>query len=536
MPLRLSWWPERVQGKNGAVAKSEKDLQEGMTSYTRPLLTFVAVLLVLGVALSALYMHGQTGLRGDDDNLWLYMATHKIDQPDEARAMEQQALQMSAEWNGSPHSLRRIEMRMDYALNYLGPVYLWHLIDKAVASDQALGADFPAHVTLVLTIGFVVTALLAWLVVLLVFMLRGDVRLWLALLLMMSLSACLMLLPLSIPSMVLLGMPDLKHTILNAAVFVLDPGHGFSFLSFTPRSTIAVLLLAVFALRWGGWYRLSWLLVLGLHYVHASLALLAAGHLLMLDLLQHRQKLRDPLVLGSITIAVLLGVMGESLWANVGQASLLLVVGGLAILLIVLWVFGPQPLALLARVMPRAAHHITQLDKSLNRYGQACADAVLLLLLWGLSLPVVWGITTQMSYVQNTYFWAQLHGRCISLLWPVVLLALCYTLVQQMPVRYNLRLVGVLLLGWLLGFGWQVQKHPAPWQGLLMDNRQHEAFLSGQIASEAYKLHSAQGFVFSESLLYYTLGNMLATHTIRWEALAETGRNFNGVTYNKDGR
>lgn len=508
-----------------------------MISYTRPLLTFAAVLLVLVLALSALYMHGQTGLRGDDDNLWLYMATHKIDQPDEARAMEQQALQMSAEWNGSPHSLRRIEMRMDYALNYLGPVYLWHLVDKAVMSSHAgMIADFPAHVALVLTIGFVLTALLAWLVVLLVFVARGEGRLWLALLLMMSLSACLMLLPVSTPSMVLLGVPDLKHTILNAAVFVLDPGHGFSFLSFTPRSTIAVLLLAVFALRWGGWYRLSWLLVLGLHYVHASLALLAVGHLLMLDMLQHRQKLRDPLVLGSVGLALLLGVMGESLWANVGQASLLLAVGGMAILLIALWVFGPSPLALLARVMPRTAHHMAQLDKSLNRYGQAGTEAALLLLLWALTLPVVWGITTQMSYVQNTYFWAQLHGRCVSLLWPAVLLALCYTLVQQLPVRYSLRLVGVLLLGWLLGFGWQVQKYPAPWQGLLADNRQHESFLSGQIASEAYKLHSAHGFVFSEGLLYYTLGNMLATHTIRWEPLAATGRNYSGQTYNKDGR
>lgn len=507
-----------------------------MASYMRPLLTFVAVLLVLGLALSALYVHGQSGLRGDDDNLWLYMATHKIDQPDEARAMEQQALQMSAEWNGSPHSLRRIEMRMDYALNYLGPVYLWHLIDKAVASDQALGADFPAHVALVLTIGFVVTAVLAWLVVLLVFTLRGDSRLWLALLLMMSLSACLMLLPVSIPSMVLLGLPDLKHTILNAAVFVLDPGHGFSFLSFTPRSTIAVLLLAVFALRWGGYYRWSWLLLLGLHYVHASLALLAVGHVLLLDLLQHRQKLRDPLVLGSITIAVLLGVMGESLWANVGQASLLLALGVAAAGIILLWVFGPQPLALLAKFMPRTAQHVAQFNQALNKYGPAGADAALLLMLWGASLPVVWGITTQMSYVQNTYFWAQLHGRCISLLWPVVLLALCLTLVQHVPMRYSLRLVGLLLVGWLVGFAWQVQHHPAPWQGLLMDNRQHEAFLSGQITDQAYQLHSAQGFVFSESLLYYTLGNMLATHTIRWEALTETGRNFSGVTYNKDGR
>lgn len=464
-------------------------------------------LLILLLAVSGLYLNCQRGLLADDDNLWLMFASEKIAAPQVGAALENRAVELVTPQGVSDASLRRITDRENYFYNYALPVVAWHGLSKLVTPPETPQA-YPAYVARLLSITLPVTSLICWLILIGMIFRLQDHRLRLAATAGLSLIAALMLLPNHAPMMTLLGFNSFQAGLRNALAFVLNPWHGFSVYSFTPRNNLAVLVIGIFLLRWSGRMRAAYLMMLPLYSIHSSLSLLVTVHLLALDLLRQRQVLRDPAIISAVIIGMGYGLWRETLWNAVGNSSVIITCL-LAMLLGLLWViWSPRPLLILDR-------YRQQLENKLNTLPAPAADALLLVSFWAISLPPNYLISLHMDPLQNLYFWHQLQGRAIGAMASVVFIGFAYAL----PTGWLTRFTALFTLIWLVGFGYLAATRETPYATALKQASLHEAYLSGEISADNYPYLSGPGFVLPEQALYYTLDQMMVLHNDRWQDL-----------------
>lgn len=462
-----------------------------------------SALLILLLAMTGLYLNSQRGLLADDDNLWLHFTSQKIAEPVRGQALEDNTIQYVQTQQASDASILRLTERSKYLYNYALPVLAWHQLGTLVTTPQTT-ADYPAYIATFLNLALPVTSLAAWLVLVAVLLRLNEPALWRATLAGLGLIAALMLLPNNPPMMNLLGFNNPIHALSNFASFVLNPWHGFSVYSFTPRNNLIVLVIAVFALRWYGRNRAAYLLMLPLFGVHSSLSLVVMVHLVALDLLRQRHKLRDPVILAAIAAGMGYGLWRETLWALVGSSSLVMAALGGLILAFAWAIWAPRPLL-------GAEKWLTRPQTWLQRQPAAAQDVLLLMAFWLVSLPPVYIISLFMDPQQNFYFWHQLHGRALGVMGAVIFIGLAYYL----PSNWSLRFSMFTLLIWAIGFTVHAASKPPPYATALVQAEMHEAYLSGQIGTEDYKYLSGPGFVLSEQTIYYALGQMMVMHNDR---------------------
>lgn len=467
-------------------------------------------LLVLLLAVTGIYYNSQRGLLADDDNLWLHFASEKIIDPPAGQAMEDRVLALVKQNEASQGSILRISARSSYHYNYALPVRTWHALGELLPQPQTI-ADYPSYIAAFLCLSMPATSLLAWLalVAVLVGLKRPDM--WRATVAGLGLIAALMLLPNGQPMMTLLGFDTLHQGLRNFTAFVLNPWHGFSVYGFTPRNNLTVIVIAVFLLRWCGHMRLSYALMLPLFALHSSLSLVVMVHLLALDILRQREKLHDPVTLALIAAGIAYGLWRETLWNVVGSSFGITIALATCLLALAWLIFAPRPYLGLEKLFTRPAQWLDELPAPTTEAG-------LLALFWLISMPPAWIISLYMDPLQNTYFWHQLQGRAIGAMGPVVFIGLAAIL----PMRWSARLTAAFIFIWLAGFSWQAATKPTPYANALAQAQMHEAYLSGNLPVGSYKYLSGPGFVLSEQLLYYTLGQMMVLKNDRWAELQRT--------------
>jgi hypothetical protein len=450
----------------------------------------------------------QSELRADDDNLWLYFGSHKIAAPAAGQALEDEILAAARQRGAGEDSLVRLEQRRDYWLNYALPLIGWNRLQSVLAPPADIAA-YPAYLGRAVWLMLAAGVAVSWLVLVAVLLALRDRRLLIAAGLAFGVAALFSLLAMPPNTQLLMDAGPLPQAVENVVAFVLDPRLSYSIFGFTPRNYIAVLAVAIFAMRWSGVdARWVYLLLLPLFGVHSSLALLLLVHLVALDLVRRRAVLRDGVVLLLIAIGAAYGLWRETLWPTIAGSLFIQIAFAAGLVLVLAVVWAPDPIAWLRRPWPWAWRRLNDFAAWLARQSPWTGDLLLLAFFWLVSFPLVWIISQVTSELQNYYFWHQLHGRAIGLLRLVVFFGVALVVVTRLAAPRWPAIVSALLLVWSLGVALTSRGGTPPWETFAAEASQLESALSGErLGGE--RPEAAGGFVFDEAVVYYTLGQML---------------------------
>lgn len=466
----------------------------------------LVVLLVLLIGLFTSFLQLQSHIRFDDDNAWLYLLGQRGLQVTKVYEPEQQVIDYVRQCGGTPDSLSRLEMRRDYGANYWLAAQLWHGMGLLYsAPPQADKAAYATYIHSFLPVMLFSGVVIAWCVLAVVLWRMRNRQLLLATFIGVSLLAIATSSDLKTANVFLLiykvfSLGFLKNLISN---FVY-PTYAYSLFGFTPRNYAAVLLLAVVLLRWQGKYCGAYLLLLPCYLLHSSFTLLAAVHLLALDILQNRKALQDRLTFIIILAGLLYGLQRETLWEHVAGSSFaipaLIIVTGVA----AVGIYTPLPWQRVQQRLPRI-HAVRERLYAMAPVGR---DILLLALLWLIGLLVVDRIDGYFSEFQRTYLWSQLHGRLLAALQPIFFVGLAYVLLSRTPQPKQRGGVAIVILALLAWSGWQV------WQAVHMPAPEARVkvnvdYLDSIIAREPWTMERnkpAVPVVLAEPIIYYLLG------------------------------
>lgn len=468
----------------------------------------LAALIILLVAMTGFYYTAQRGLHGDDDNLWLYFYSFKVSQNSKVTPIENEVIGFAKENNADPTSLMRLEMRRDYGWNYSIPMFIWNRLQNVFPKPSS-SEQFPAYLASLLPLMFAVSTGIAWLALLFSLYRIPDEGLLLSVTFSLSLMAALLLLSNPPASMILLDFSSFKRGWQNFLNYILNPGPGMSFFGFTPRNNIMILALAVFIVRWRQMHLLSYALLLPLYGYHSSMTLLLTVHLLGIDILTNRDKLRHPLCFSIIVTGFIYGLWRETLWKDIGHPGVIALLLATLVISLLSLIFLPNPFLRFAPVK----NFIGYLQRNIQSMGSPFIESLLLIGFWLLSLPLVFFIASHMTHNQNYYFWHQVHGRSIALLLAVVVTGLVYAILPR--IKYPIVITMTLVLVWAGGFALSVSKHPSLYALLLKETSWSQEFITGKRKLEDYPFRPFPGYIVSEAAIYYAMGEMLALGTDR---------------------
>jgi hypothetical protein len=478
-----------------------------------------AILVTLSLCLFAGtgFWHQMThGLQADDDTLWLYFASHKIAHPGEGSDLENAVIAAAGARDASTESIARLEQRRDDWLNFVAPAFVWNWLQAVVAPPTAT-MDYPTRLGRSIPLMFAFAVGLSWLVLIGTLVFLRDWRFLIAAALTVGMLALLSLLPQRAPPQVSMGLHWLSpYPELSAN----NPEQRFSIFGYMPGNYFAVLVVALFAVRWSGVEaRWVYLFLLPLFAVHASLALLLLVHIVAVDLVRRRTMLRDWIVIPLIAIELSYGLWCERLWPTVaGSVFALAALAGVFALLLAA-ISAKDPLCWLRRLWPAAAQFLDRAGTWLSRQSSWGGDLLLLVLFWVASYPPVWLISQLTGDPQSFAVWQHLEGSAIGLLLAVLCFGAALYVVTRLPTyRWSL-IVAAVALVWSLGFVYESRAQPPFWERFAAEVRELKAALSGR-----KKVETPRGFVFNEAVVYYALGQTLSISNDRLDDLLETAQ------------
>jgi hypothetical protein len=467
-----------------------------------------AVALVLALILG-FWLHLQKGMAADDDNLWLYYLTQKLTQSELAISYEQQVIDYARAKDGTAESLARLEMRRDYGANYILPItvgtglsWLW-----PAPADQSRYSDYLARF---MTTLFSLQAMLALLVVMLVVSKLDNKQLkqavlWGSLALLVA-----SVLPLDRASVYMVS----GDIWANLGRFLLFPSAPYSVFGYTPRNTATLLLLAVMLLRWDNKTKAAYLLLLPCYLIHSSLTLLVALHLLAIDMLLHRQNLRQPVTLLAILVGLGYGASRETLWAYVSNQPLMLLAGG--------FVFAALFSLMVYVKLP------AKLEALQTEAATPWRDIVALALLWGSSFLIYDHlIRPHLPAQQIIYFWGQLHGRLLAAVQPMLFVGLAFALLGLRKKRmsatpYVTHIFILLCLSISVFMASKITAHQGVLHRPIDSLYLIEAFLDKQEWTHKRGKPNDPNIIFTEAAVYYLLGKGLTYDTNPMPAVLAT--------------
>lgn len=232
------------------------------------------------------------------------------------------------------------------------------------------------------------------------------------------------------------------------------PGPQFSPLGFTPRGHFALLMIAVFALRWSNRYGMGYLLLIGLSFVHLSTSAVILLALLAVDLFLRPSVFRKPQT-AAIVLLSLIVVMGrQTMWQLLGENWPLVLGGAGAFSLLMLAVWGVPSLR---RSLASTFCWLSPIRNWFFGSNKTAADLRVLTIGWGitfLALFAVMVVFDPFDPLSRFYFWGRLHGRVAAVLWPSLIFGLIVLAGVRVARRREKRnglikscaLIGVLLL------------------------------------------------------------------------------------------
>jgi hypothetical protein len=441
------------------------------------LATAIAALMLF----AGFYACANADFRASDDNLWLYVAAHKL--RSDAVATQEAGLIKALETAGyRGEGLDRMTMRQTYDRNYFAALALYPL---GYAFVPIQSDHYATSLMLRVAAGFAASMGMVSLVLLLVVARLGNPRLaWATAL---GLAFCLIGLSGEGFYFILRPSDTLLPFLFHAVV---DPGPQFSLFGFTPRSQFAIVMLAAFLLRWQAWHSGSYALLLLAMLFHQSHGGFMMAVLLGMDVLWRGWGLlREKRTLALIALMVALFCVRESLWRYIGWqagAGLATAAGMLAIAALALQHY-PTP-GWLRRLRAWAGIHPVLADSS-------GLLAILLVLSILTGTAHLWA-----GQVAYTYFWGQLPSRFMAMVQPVLATALAHGVLHCAHGWQRPAFTGAIVLAVMVRLAcWPW--HDAPMAEAMATTRDYAARLAAMPPYSA----SQQPQIYHEPVWYYAL-------------------------------
>jgi hypothetical protein len=402
----------------------------------RPPVGVVFVVLLLAAAHLALGRAHDHARGADDDRLYFYFTGVALTNPVEANALQQRVVASMRAHGRSDDQVLRFEVRNERQLNYVGASAVSRLSSAVagVGSDATL--DYPTHVAPALLAGlFAMYAITACAV--LAIARRCGPRLALAVGLSLAITGLLTavfgfiggglagrqrLLP-------LYGDDQLVRAVLwfaaNTIGLIVNPRIGFTLFGDTPRNHFILATIAVFVLRWSGRHRGAAALLLGLSFLHQSMAGLVVIGLIACDAVLRPEIFARRDVRALYAGTLMLTLTREALGPHLLPRYPILVAVALAALV---WWAAPRTPAF------GSPAWLAAVGERLRRCPEPWPDVLFLFALWLMTVPPAALINAFAGATASFYFWTELHGRLLATLRPVLILAVCVTLVDRLAI------------------------------------------------------------------------------------------------------
>lgn len=396
------------------------------------------------------------GVAGTEDNLLFYMMGLNLVAADQLETMANAAIDYYSTRVDDPHVLLRLNFRKTYLNEFPLPGAVYLAVSRAFKGMLDLNQTlYPLYLSQVVVFGLTAAmALSVVCVVLLVRLTRRPLHMW-ALAFTVLLYGLSEFLPVQQNSFATLLVHDgFGGVMAHLGQLLVRPGPQFSPLGFTPRGHFALLMIAVFALRWSNRYGVGYLLLMGLSFVHLSTSAVILLALLGVDLFLRPSVFRKPQT-AAIVLLSLIVVMGrQTMWQLLGENWPLVLGGAGAFSLLMLAVWGVPSLR---RSLASTFCWLSPIRNWFFGSNKTAADLRVLTIGWGitfLALFVVVVVFDPFDPLSRFYFWGRLHGRVAAVLWPSLIFGLIVLAGVRVARRREKRnglvkssaLIGVLLL------------------------------------------------------------------------------------------
>ncbi len=384
----------------------------------------VTVALIAGLAGGRMLIAG--GVVGSEDNLLFYMMGLNLVAADQLSEMADQAIAFYTANGADPHALLRLEFRKTYLNEFPLPGAIYLAIGRTYLElFEASRNLYPLF--LAQTIVFGLTAAMALSVIAVVALTRLTGRPWhlWALAATMVLFVLSEFIPVAANSFATLLVNDSVGAVLgHLGQLLVRPGPQFSPLGFTPRSHFALLMIAVFALRWSNRHHLGYALILVLSFVHLSTSALILLTLLAVDVFVRPQIFmqRKVAVITAITTVVVMS--RQTMWQLLGDAWPILAVAAAIIVIAAMAIWKAPGLQ---SALAKPFGWLTPVRRKIVGRNKIAADLRVLALGWIVSFVILYAVIAvfePFEPLSKFYFWGRLHGRTAMILWPSVIFGL----------------------------------------------------------------------------------------------------------------
>ena len=386
---------------------------------------------VAGIAAHSLYqMHG---VLASEDNVLFYMNALNLTHEGELRQFNDRAI----DYYGNKKEVQEFaKLRLNFRANYLnefpamGVAFLIvgkMFITLANLMDQA----YPLYLSQVLVVGFFLSFLivLGGVIGVLSFIGRKDFA-WgfAAAVVVGGISGYFLVPSLHQNFATILLHPSVGGVVQHLWELFIYPSTQFSPLSFTPRSNLALFLVAVFAFRWSGYYPAAYLFAGLGSFMHLSSSGMILVILLFIDALMRPQIFKRPVIVAIVSIILANFFIKQTMWVLLGDAlSTFSTAIGILIVLIVafasLMVLRPK----LRECIIKPLAPVLRLRERVLRLGPIASDLIVFVSGWALTFILMFlGLkmgTDLFSKMDIFNFWGRVHGRVLMLMWLVIVFA-----------------------------------------------------------------------------------------------------------------
>jgi hypothetical protein len=260
----------------------------------------------------------------DDDLLYFYSAAQSIVQPEEYAVERDKAHEiMSRAQTEKDDSVLRFEFRDKYRYNYIYDLVLLAAARAAVMPAKAISdpAEYLSALRDSLYAGaFLSHGLVILLSVILLWRMKSHVQWGYFFALLVSFGGFMAeyfnLWP-QIPYQLIYS--DLTESMKRPILALVHPGIGFGFFYTNARNVAVMLSAIIFALRWNGQIKTSYILCVLMTFMHATSATLIVIMLAGLDYLHSPARLKEKMVIAAIAVVSMIGLIQSSVWGDVGR-------------------------------------------------------------------------------------------------------------------------------------------------------------------------------------------------------------------------
>ena len=473
--------------------------------------TQLLYLIVAGlVVFSGIFAQAVHGLRADDDNLSLIYTLDKINAPAFADALDNRIIEFVKEIGSDEHAVWRFLARKDYNANYGVVLLARSALDRLIPSN----IEFPRRMMLRLTVGLIPIVLVPWIVLIWVLARTDSEPLQLATLSILSWSALASFGNYAPSNAIIYFDVGPFKSVGFILVHLISP--VFNIYSYWPRSMLAVLVLAGAVARWQGRDRLGYALLGCTVAVHTSEALAVLLCFLIGDLLLTRLRLRDPIILGILSIAIAYGIWNERMFSMVAPT--------LGLILAAIFFISVLPAALWVRLddhqaerIPMGAQVIALLTSFHRQIRQATViqDVAVILAFLFVGTVAAFVASYLTSEISFANFWGQLPTRFYGALGPTMLAGGAFLLLNRMDRKvYQTCAITLAAVAVVTGSLF-IAKNRFPANTILSQLEAYESALQNGI-----KLNPSG--LLDERLAYYELSRAMTTHEDPLIRLRET--------------